>query len=491
MAGVVSSKVGLIMQQLIQQRKWLVVFAVLLLILFMMFGFRQSATDNTVEGTHHNQSDTFVSAIEPIELSQAKTTPKTTAQQATFANSAQARSVKDQRVYLEQQFQQASTLKAEGEGNQAAQIYQKLIVDYPKVVESYINLAKIQAEEGDLEKARVTLTSGLKANENVAVLYANLQQVHGAIAANAYHKVLDSPANTSIAPPVLTAIDTVDTEPATSAEVLRLRNQLNVLTQAQQKRNAQVEKLQVALRVSKQQLALARKSPPIASTVSQVDTSLSTGNTSTVATVAINKTEPAVADTPEVAAGTVANAVDNVEATPVSVVDDVAVVAVKAPVVTPAETPIKTTTQTTTQTTIQTTATANEPSASEQRIAEQKRQNDQTAEGLVKSWAKAWSDQNVDGYLRHYTSDYSPANSNLSHREWEDQRQVRLTNKKYIKVTVSNFEVVDMSDKFVVNFNQHYQSERINDRIKKQLVFEKEGSNWRDAKIIKEQVLRY
>lgn len=447
MARAVISKVGLFLRQQLQQksqqRKWLVVGSLFLFLLLLLL-FRQPASDNAVQGTHHNASDTFVSAIEPIELSQAKGVPQTIGNDSVNSSAGRAE--------LEQQFQQASALKAKGATEKAAQIYQKLISDYPQIVESYINLAKIQSDNGQLEKARVTLTSGLKANENIAVLYANLQQIHGSIAAKAYHKVLDSP-TTSVSSPDLTSIDSLDSRPASDAELLRLRSQLDALVKEKQQQETQVAQLRAELQTSQQQLVLAQQlqqSKPVASSVAQVETTTLAENIEVAETI----DEPAALTT------------------------DVTEVVTAAPVVEVAET-------------VEMSEAVETPTTSEEGVALLQRLSNEKAENLVKSWAKAWSDQNVEQYLRHYSDDYRPLGSSLSHKEWVDQRHIRLTNKKFIKVKVSDFEVVDMSDKFAVNFNQHYQSERINDRIKKQLVFEKEGDNWLNAKIVKEQVLRF
>jgi hypothetical protein len=73
--------------------------------------------------------------------------------------------------------------------------------------------------------------------------------------------------------------------------------------------------------------------------------------------------------------------------------------------------------------------------------------------------------------------------------QWLEQRQVRLTNKEFISVDVSNFEVEDMGSRFSVTFSQYYQSNTEDDRVTKRLLFNKSGEDWSQSKIITEQLV--
>ncbi len=106
----------------------------------------------------------------------------------------------------------------------------------------------------------------------------------------------------------------------------------------------------------------------------------------------------------------------------------------------------------------------------------------------VLGWAKAWSDQDVAAYVAYYKSNYSPSGSGFSHRQWVADRDKKLTNKKFIAVSVKGFEQKKINDSSTieVSFDQTYRSNTVSDTIRKQLTFEKEGGQW---KIIREQVI--
>ena len=129
-----------------------------------------------------------------------------------------------------------------------------------------------------------------------------------------------------------------------------------------------------------------------------------------------------------------------------------------------------------------------EASPQENTTSDDAQEKDQVAIDLVKSWAKSWSAQDVESYVQHYESEFRPS-SGISNKQWREQRQVRLTNKTYIKVKVYDFEVKEDGDQFSVKFFQHYQSNNVDDTIVKELVFKKVNADWSEAKIVQENVV--
>ncbi|NND00194.1 MAG: hypothetical protein HKN85_08430 [Gammaproteobacteria bacterium] len=122
-------------------------------------------------------------------------------------------------------------------------------------------------------------------------------------------------------------------------------------------------------------------------------------------------------------------------------------------------------------------------------------EQEKEAIALVESWASAWSDQDVESYLALYRDGYVPRGSTLSNAAWVEQRRIRLTNKAFIQVEVTNFEVQKLpsaagGEQFTVTFLQHYRSDSLDDKIRKRLRFQSGGSDWSQAKIIGEQVIR-
>ena len=99
---------------------------------------------------------------------------------------------------------------------------------------------------------------------------------------------------------------------------------------------------------------------------------------------------------------------------------------------------------------------------------------------VIESWASAWADQNVDGYLAHYAASFRPDNANLSRTDWEAQRQTRLTQPKSIALTLTDLEIVGLSEKLsTAVFTQAYVSDTYNDIVVKSLELEKEDGQWR------------
>lgn len=115
---------------------------------------------------------------------------------------------------------------------------------------------------------------------------------------------------------------------------------------------------------------------------------------------------------------------------------------------------------------------------------------DELAIERVKSWAKAWSEQNVESYIDHYRDGYKPVGGSISHSDWRAQRQVRLTNKKFIEVTLTDIRTQKKGDELLVNFVQRYRSNTMDDTIQKKLSLKADQGDWSQAKIVSEQVIR-
>lgn len=106
---------------------------------------------------------------------------------------------------------------------------------------------------------------------------------------------------------------------------------------------------------------------------------------------------------------------------------------------------------------------------------------------VAQNWAKAWASQDISAYADHYVTDYSPAD-NMTHASWLGQRKERLESPSFIKLRLSNMVSEPINDSAVmVTFKQHYNSNTINDVVRKLLILVVENGRW---KISQEQVLR-
>ena len=96
----------------------------------------------------------------------------------------------------------------------------------------------------------------------------------------------------------------------------------------------------------------------------------------------------------------------------------------------------------------------------------------------VNQWAKAWSDNDVPGYLAHYADDFKTPNGE-SRDSWEAQRKARIAGPRKIEVEVEAPKVVfNSSGRVTVTFRQHYRSDVLKVSSNKTLVMVKSGDKW-------------
>ncbi|RKZ48599.1 MAG: hypothetical protein DRQ48_02415 [Gammaproteobacteria bacterium] len=96
----------------------------------------------------------------------------------------------------------------------------------------------------------------------------------------------------------------------------------------------------------------------------------------------------------------------------------------------------------------------------------------------VNLWANAWSAKDVENYVNSYSTKFVPPNK-LSRSRWQEQRRVRLTKPRYIKVKLDNIMIeILRQDLALVGFVQTYQSDNYKDQVNKQLLLNKVDGVW-------------
>ena len=96
----------------------------------------------------------------------------------------------------------------------------------------------------------------------------------------------------------------------------------------------------------------------------------------------------------------------------------------------------------------------------------------------VNQWAKAWSENDVPGYLAHYATDFKTPNGE-PRSNWEAQRKARIAKPRKIQVDVESPKVVfNDSGRVTVTFRQRYRSDELNVSSNKTLVMVKAGDRW-------------
>ena len=95
----------------------------------------------------------------------------------------------------------------------------------------------------------------------------------------------------------------------------------------------------------------------------------------------------------------------------------------------------------------------------------------------IESWAKAWSAQDVKGYLNAYAPDFEvPAGENRS--TWEKQRAERIQKPKSIEVGVKVQSVQVSGSEATATIRQAYKSDTLKNTTTKTLKLVKSGDRW-------------
>ena len=96
----------------------------------------------------------------------------------------------------------------------------------------------------------------------------------------------------------------------------------------------------------------------------------------------------------------------------------------------------------------------------------------------LETWARAWSGNDVAGYLAHYAPDFEPP-AGKSRSAWEAERTARIQKPRKIAVNVSSRVVrFEQADRAVVTFQQQYRSGALNVTSEKKLVMTKRDGRW-------------
>lgn len=96
----------------------------------------------------------------------------------------------------------------------------------------------------------------------------------------------------------------------------------------------------------------------------------------------------------------------------------------------------------------------------------------------VEAWAKAWTDQDMAGYLGAYSQDFDTPGK-MNRANWEKMREQRIVGKETIRVVVENPLITITGNEAVVKFKQSYFSNRLNNVSAKTLTMKQEGGTWK------------
>jgi ketosteroid isomerase-like protein len=116
--------------------------------------------------------------------------------------------------------------------------------------------------------------------------------------------------------------------------------------------------------------------------------------------------------------------------------------------------------------------------ASKEQAKSAANQNPDEVLKAVTGWAKAWSANDVDGYLAHYAADFQTPKG-VQRSNWEAQRKARIAKPRKIEVAIESPKVTfSQVNRVTVTFRQHYQSGGLKATSTKTLVMVKSGEKW-------------
>lgn len=453
-------------------------FLAILALLTMRPGTSNNGADNAKE------QEPFVSSIQPLSNVQASENDGVIS--GSFPSAATITSDQNQR--LTRLFNEALNSASK---EQAILVYEKIIKEFPSAIEPHINLSALYSEKGELDKARNTLLHGLEQNPKANMLFTSLQKIHGALAASAYSKAMNT-SSWGVSKVNLPSISKLVTNFDQQQQIKALQAQIDSLASAtkDQELNENAEKLSSlnqALEQSKQELE--KQKSQYNKQILDLNSQLNNLSQSLVASQESEKEALARVVLIEQAANA---QLDQATQTALELVQQendqnidlltqkvnslnsqVASLQAKLSIAEKAADAVAVAA-------LNTNTEATKPVKTQS--------NSQIAVGLVKSWAKSWSAQDVNSYVSHYANNYT-SSASLSRQQWLQQRQIRLTNKSFIRVNVSNFVVKDLGNQFSVTFYQKYASNTVDDTVRKRLIFNKVDGNWQQAKIVSESIV--
>lgn len=313
---------------------------------------------------------------------------------------------------------------------EAITIFSKLTEDFPDLPEPYNNLAVLYAARGEYDKARATLDLAIRTNPIYATALQNLGDIYAKMASQAYDKALQLEPDSKAPAPRLVLVQSLQGN----------------MTGGTNPRYATIPR-PAPVAVTKP-VEVAVVTPPKLPEVKPAEIK--------VAPVVVEKPAPVIP--------------------PVAVAPPKAP-EVKAPEVKPAAKPAEKPTQV---------AVVTPPKAPEARPAvkveekpakaDHNKQAETAVLAAVHGWAKAWTDQNVKGYLGYYSDNFKPASGTRS--AWATERRARIEDKGHIDVQVNGPTVRIDGNTATVRFRQGYTSNRLTVTSRKTLILEKNGNKW-------------
>ena len=98
---------------------------------------------------------------------------------------------------------------------------------------------------------------------------------------------------------------------------------------------------------------------------------------------------------------------------------------------------------------------------------------------VVRNWAQAWSNQNLEGYFAAYSERFDPEGGQTL-KQWIRERQNRISAPSFIEVEITDLSIDRINAETVLaSFTQKYRADNYSDRENKALILQLEANGWR------------
>jgi murein L,D-transpeptidase YafK len=103
-----------------------------------------------------------------------------------------------------------------------------------------------------------------------------------------------------------------------------------------------------------------------------------------------------------------------------------------------------------------------------------------TLNKAIETWRSDWESKDIDRYLRHYSKNFRSSDQDLE--QYAKQKRQVNASKDWIKIKLSNlsmFRDPGKDELVVVTFEQDYQSNNLNNQMKKRQYWIREDGAWK------------
>ncbi len=93
----------------------------------------------------------------------------------------------------------------------------------------------------------------------------------------------------------------------------------------------------------------------------------------------------------------------------------------------------------------------------------------------IEAWRSSWESAEIEWYREFYSHQF--LSNDRTYDEWVDYKQLIFPNYSWIKIALSDFQILKFDDYYLVEFHQNFQLDIYTDSGKKKLYINNDGEN--------------